>query len=1847
MLLAGCADSSDNDAHFNDRASAPAVKADPAAATQGQWSAVADWPFIPIHAAVLPDGRVLTYGTTPDNQQGAHFEYDIWDPQLGLDIDSHLTLPNVTSVDTFCSAGLVMPQSGNLMSVSGDARGREPGTEPDDSNRNRDVLSFDYRSNTVRRLQRSINHQRWYGTMTMMPSGEVLMQGGTCWNGNELICDGGVVEAITPEIYRPGVGWELLTGASSDELFGRTNDAWWYPRSWVAPDGRVFGISHGKVMYYLDTSGTGDITTVGDLGWNNYGYTGSAVMYAPGKIMVAGGLNAASSDPKGSTDVRLIDINGATPQVSAGTPLAVGLQWPTTTVMADGQVLLTGGSERHNQLTNVQYAALIWNPETGQWQTGASASTPRLYHSSTLLLPDGRIFTGGGGAPGPLVNNNAEVYSPPYLFDANGELAQRPQIASAPQQVSWGDGVATITLAAETNVSRVTWVASGADTHSFDMNQRFIEPGFAQSAPDMLSVNVPTDPNQAPPGYYMVFVFDDAGVPSVAAMVRLLDTQQADSADLEEAPNLLANGSFELNAVPDGGQQQVRLSGWLNASGAIDVWRGAQGLLAGDGTSWIQVDANAGAADSLHQQVTTLAERDYQLSFVYSAPPGAAGTTTAVDVLWNDVVVAAINPDGQANTDNNWTVQSVVVRGTGFDRLTFREAGSDDGTGAFIDGVTLVQQNPGSNLAPELTQPADQQSLTGESVALQLQVSDPDGPLMQVRARDLPPGLSVSNTGLISGEPTQPGQYLVTVSVSDGDLSNVAQFAWLVDGDPSTVPAACNLLSDGSFDSGLGAWATNTSVTDGVTGFDNSPAVRFSNGWISNASQSVQGNTSYEISGWYQLAGSGWTGYGLNYFDAAGSHIGATEGSLGLSANWSQLSLTDTVPAGTAEIRLWIFAGDGMTLTLDAVVLRDTACTGDNGGGGNGSGGGGTANTAPYLVNPGDRTANQGEVTSLFLNGRDDDGDELTYTALGLPDGLTISTGGVVTGTPTVAGTFAVTATVSDGQLEHSTQFNWTVLGDPNVNNAPVLTNPGAQLNDEGDVVSLAIIASDTDGDPLTFSASGLPGGLTMNGSGVISGTANIAGQFLVTVTVSDGELSTEVSFDWAINAPGNPGNDLACNRFANGSFEDGYDGWNTNAFVSLVSDAHESFQAVRFGDGWMGTGTFDVQGGQAYTLSGWYKLTGSGWAGYGIDFFNADGLKIDAGSYTLTNTTDWQQFSEPAVAPAGTVEVRLWIFAGNGLTLTLDNVDLRAADCTGEQPPADNPPVLDLPQTQLLTQGDAVNLQLQANDPDGDALTFSATGLPPGLVISSAGLISGTADTLGSWTSTVTVTAAEQQVSGALQWTVEATVVENRAPVLVNPGAQAGTEGQAVSLALSASDPDGDGLTFSVTGLPGGLAMSTSGVITGTPDSAGTYEVVATVTDSALDDSQAFQWVVETDASGGDGGNAGGDAGAQCNLFDNPGFENGLTGWSANVTPQFVADAYEGASAARYTNGFVGHGTFDVQAGAAYTISGWYKLSGSGWTGYGVDYFNAAGTKIDAQSYSLSNSAAYQAFSETAVAPAGTVEIRFWIFAGNGMTLTLDGVSLVADGCSTGSGSGGGQSNSAPVMVSPGGQNSEQGSAVALSVQANDADNDPLSFTATGLPAGLQMSPSGDISGVAQAAGSYAVTLIVSDGQLTDSESILWEVAAPGNGGGGNSGGGACNLFANGGFESNADNWNTNAVPTMVSDAYAGNFAARFSDGWLGHVTYEAQGSTEFVISGWYKLAGSGWSGYGLDYFNASGTKLGAQNWTLANAATYSAFSESVMLPANTTEVRLWIAAGAGHTMTLDDVSLQRADCN
>jgi hypothetical protein len=195
----------------------------------------------------------------------------------------------------------------------------------------------------------------------------------------------------------------------------------------------------------------------------------------------------------------------------------------SATVLPDGTVLAIGGSSSggFNDATLAVLAAELWNPATGSWSRMASMQVPRMYHSNALLLPDGRVLSAGGGRPAAINTTdqpNAQIYSPPYLFNTDGSLAARPVISSVQTELGYGQQFAISTPDAA-NVTAVTLVRLGSFTHSFDQNQRFNRLAFTRST-GVVNAVTPASGTSCPPGHYMLFILMN-GVPSVAKIVHV------------------------------------------------------------------------------------------------------------------------------------------------------------------------------------------------------------------------------------------------------------------------------------------------------------------------------------------------------------------------------------------------------------------------------------------------------------------------------------------------------------------------------------------------------------------------------------------------------------------------------------------------------------------------------------------------------------------------------------------------------------------------------------------------------------------------------------------------------------------------------------------------------------------------------------------------------------------------------------------------------------------------------------------------------------------------------------------------------------------------------------------------------------------------------------------------------------------------------------------------------------------------------------------------------------------------------------------------------------------------------
>ena len=479
------------------------ISGDPEAHEKGVWSEAASWPLMAIHAALLPDGKVLTYGTNSEGGQAAYI-YDVWDPALGLGAVAHTTLDVTTGTDIFCSAQLTVPGTNQMIIAGGDLR--VSGVR---NYSNADVNFLNTDSYGISKSPVQLLNGRWYPTLTNLPNGELLLHGGRSSKDP--------IEPTTlPEVYSPTKGWRSLPGADSLEAY----KSYYYPWSFVTPSGKVFFTNNNPQMWLLDTSGEGNLRSLGKRPDTRWRAAGSAVMYSEGRVMIAGGASRVDGVYRSLESTLLVDLNQDTPQVTNGPSMTYPRSEHNLTVLPNGEVLATGGSAVRNELEGVAYAAEIWNPETSNWRTLSSAAKPRLYHSSAVLLPDGTVLTAGGGSPGPTKNVNAEVFFPPYLFEPNGSgrLAGRPLISAHTQPRYSRDF--SLTLGSAKPISKVSLVSLGSATHAWDMGQRFVELNFTQNG-NALTITAPRRPELAPPGNYMLFVLDENGVPSEAAMTSL------------------------------------------------------------------------------------------------------------------------------------------------------------------------------------------------------------------------------------------------------------------------------------------------------------------------------------------------------------------------------------------------------------------------------------------------------------------------------------------------------------------------------------------------------------------------------------------------------------------------------------------------------------------------------------------------------------------------------------------------------------------------------------------------------------------------------------------------------------------------------------------------------------------------------------------------------------------------------------------------------------------------------------------------------------------------------------------------------------------------------------------------------------------------------------------------------------------------------------------------------------------------------------------------------------------------------------------------------------------------------
>jgi hypothetical protein len=500
----------------------------------GKWTTA---PFpIPnwaIHAAMLPTGKVLFWSLIRPDKDAAG-RAALWDPSLGTGPDS-LTVVNPPLIDVdgdgdlerapiFCS-GLSMLADGNVLVTGGILRG-DPGVPHDSPTGHDRVFTFDPWTETWTE-QPQMEAGRYYPSQVELADGRTAIVSGLTEEA-----PGGIPNDRL-ELYVPDDGDADSLG-SIERVPSGDRQTHNYPHLFELPSGDVLLAGPGQDDTGLLSTDSFTWTNLPQLGQDRI-YS-SAVLDPEGpqgssKVTVIGGFERDPYDPSGYANgvasTETIDASQPDPQWQPGAAMNVGRAYQNTVLLPDGSMVTVGGGLGERPALG-NYAAVrkdkrveLYDPGTDTWRLGPAEQEFRTYHSTALLLPDGRVWSAGddGNPLGPngerSTSDTAEIYSPPYLF-----AGSRPRIKQAPSQLGYADTFQVRTR--DASEQQAVLIAPGATTHAVDMNQRMVPLALDQVVagvgPKLVS---PPNPKVAPPGYYMLFVLNDSGVPSKAAWVHL------------------------------------------------------------------------------------------------------------------------------------------------------------------------------------------------------------------------------------------------------------------------------------------------------------------------------------------------------------------------------------------------------------------------------------------------------------------------------------------------------------------------------------------------------------------------------------------------------------------------------------------------------------------------------------------------------------------------------------------------------------------------------------------------------------------------------------------------------------------------------------------------------------------------------------------------------------------------------------------------------------------------------------------------------------------------------------------------------------------------------------------------------------------------------------------------------------------------------------------------------------------------------------------------------------------------------------------------------------------------------
>src|SRR5437773_1930116 len=701
------------------------------ASVQGQWRTLSLlMPINPVHLAVTHNGKVLIVAGSGNVATETNFRTAVWD--LGANSIATQSL----AWDMFCNGMVALPD-GRLFINGGNL-------QYDPFHGELRSSAFDPVLGVFTDLE-NMAHGRWYPTVTTLGDGRVMTFSG-------LTETGGTNTAV--EVYTVGSGW------SAEYPAGWTPPL--YPRMHLMPDGRVFYSGSGTGSRIFNPTTHTWSAVVASTKYSGTRTYGTSVLlpltpangYTP-RVIIMGGGNPATATTE------IIDLSSATPQWQFGPAMSQPRIEMNATILPNGKVLALGGSTNDEDAATASLKADLYDPATNTLSSAGANVYPRLYHSGSLLLPDATVMLAGGNPVRGSYEQHIEIYSPPYLFNTDGSVADRPAITSvSPNAFSYGDAFQVFTSAAA-SIASVVLVRPGSQTHAFDMDQRLVGLSFTVGT-GVLNVTAPPNGNIAPPGYYMLFALTSAGVPSVASFV------QVTNAAPNQAPTatITSPGS---DVTLSAGQSVLFAGTGSDPDGTIAAY------------SWSFPGGNPGSSSVASPgNVTYSTPGTYVASFTVTDNGGLTSPTAARTITVPDFSVSATPASQAVSPGGSTSYTATVTAGAGFSgTVSFSLSGLPSGATASFNPGSVTSSGSTTLSVSAGTTPAGSYPLTiaGTSGSLTHTVN-----VTLVVNGDF--SIKVTPASLTIG-PGESGTYTVTIAAGPG-------FSGTVDLSVSDLPKFAN-----------------------------------------------------------------------------------------------------------------------------------------------------------------------------------------------------------------------------------------------------------------------------------------------------------------------------------------------------------------------------------------------------------------------------------------------------------------------------------------------------------------------------------------------------------------------------------------------------------------------------------------------------------------------------------------------------------------------------------------------------------------------------------------------------------------------------------------------------------------------------------------------------------------------------------------------------------------------------------------------------------------------------------------------------------------------------------------------